>query len=150
MRTIEGFRPIEQVRPGDLVLSQDLGTGQLDFHPIVMVHHNAPDQTLRITLSDDEILLASVYHRFWRAGAGWAQARELKPGDVLRTLGNTIRVISVEQGAVEPLFNLDVASNRSFFVGNTNVLVHDNTVPPARLAPFDACPNLDIATERRP
>ena len=69
VRTMEGFRPIEQIRPGDLVLSQDVATGGLDFRPIVMVHHNAPNQTLRITLSDDEILVASVYHRFWRAGA---------------------------------------------------------------------------------
>jgi tetratricopeptide (TPR) repeat protein len=143
VRTIDGDRPIEKVRPGDLVLSQDVATGQLDFCPVVMVHHNAPNQTLRVTLSDDEILLASIYHRFWRTGIGWAQARELKPGDVLRTLGNTVRVISVEPGEIEPLYNLDVAHNRSFFVGNTGALVHDNTLPPARLTPFDTPPNLD-------
>jgi hypothetical protein len=144
VRTIEGFRPIEQIRPGDLVLSQDVATGQLDFRPTVMVHHNAPNQTLRITLSDDEILLASVYHRFWIAGTGWSQARDLKPGEVLRTLGNTVRVISVEPGAVEPLYNLDVAHNRSFFVGKGGLLVHDNTLPPVRQAPFDAPPNLEV------
>jgi tetratricopeptide (TPR) repeat protein len=143
VRTMEGFRPIEEIRPGDLVLSQDVTTGGLDFHPIVFVHHNAPNQTLRITLSDDEILIASVYHRFWRTGKGWAQARELQPGDVLRTLGSTLRVVAVEPGAVEPLYNLDVAQNRSFFAGNGNVLVHDNTLPPARQAVFDAPPNLD-------
>ena len=143
VRTMEGPRPIEKVRPGDLVLSQDVATGQLDFRPVVMVHHNAPNQTLRVTLSDDEVLLASIYHRFWRAGLGWVQARELKPGDVLRTLGKTIQVVSVESGEIEPLYNLDVAQNRSFFAGNTGVLVHDNTLPPARLAPFDAQPKLD-------
>jgi tetratricopeptide (TPR) repeat protein len=143
VRTIDGDRPIEKVLPGDLVLSQDVASGQLEFRPVVVVHHNAPNQTLRVTLSDDEILLASVYHRFWRAGTGWAQARDLKSGDVLRTLGNTIRVISIEPGEVEPLYNLDVAHNRSFFVGTTGVLVHDNTLPSARLTPFDTPPNLD-------
>ncbi len=148
VRTIEGVRPIEQIRPGDLVLSQDVATGALDFCPTVMVHHNAPNQTLRITLSDDEILLASVYHRFWLAGTGWAQARDLKPGDVVRTLGSTLRVVSVEPGAVEPLFNLDVARNRSFFAGNGAVLVHDNTLPPVRQIPFDAPPDLGLNSKR--
>jgi hypothetical protein len=143
VRTMDGSRPIEMVRPGDLVLSQDVATGQLDFSPVVMIHHNAPNQTLRVTLSDDEILLASIYHRFWRAGIGWAQARDLKPGDVLRTLGKTIQVVSVEPGDIEPLYNLDVAQNRSFFAGNSSVLVHDNTLPPARLTPFDAPPIVD-------
>ncbi len=144
VRTIEGFRPIEQIVAGVLVLSQDVASGGLDFRPVVMVHHNPPNQTLRITLSDDVILLASVYHRFWRAGSGWAQARELNPGDVLRTLGSTTRVISVEPGASEPLYNLDVSGNRSFFVGTAGVLVHDNTLPPVRQDPFDAQPNLDV------
>jgi tetratricopeptide (TPR) repeat protein len=147
VRTMEGFRPIEEIRPGDLVLSQDVTTGGLDFRPIVFVHHNAPNQTLRITLSNDEILSASVYHRFWRSGAGWAQARDLKPGDVLRTLGSTLRVLAVEPGPVEPLFNLDVAQNRTFFAGNGNVLVHDNTLPPARHALFDETPNIELANK---
>jgi hypothetical protein len=144
--TIEGGKPIEKVRPGDLVLSQDVAIGRLDFCPVVMVHHNAPNQTLRVTLSDDEVLLASIYHRFWRAGSGWSQARDLKQGDTLRALGKTLSVVSVEPGDTEPLYNLDVARNRSFFVGNGRVLVHDNTLPPARLAPFDACPILDVAS----
>jgi hypothetical protein len=144
VRTIEGSRPIEEIRPGDLVLSQDVTTGGLEFRPIVFVHHNPANQTLRITLNNDEILAASVYHRFWRPGEGWAQARELKPGDVLRALGKTLHVVSVEPGAVEPLYNLDVAQNRSFFVGEGNVLVHDNTLPPARQVLFDAGPDLSF------
>jgi hypothetical protein len=144
VHTLEGSRPIEKVQPGDVVLSQNVETGQLDFCPVVMVHHNAPNKTLRVTLSDDEIVLASVYHRFWRAGQGWAKARELKSGDILRTLGKTVQVVSVESGEVEPLYNLDVAHNRSFFVGHDSVLVHDNSLPPPRLIPFDVPPTLDI------
>jgi Pretoxin HINT domain len=149
VRTIEGSRPIEEIRPGDLVLSQDVTTGGLEFRPIVFVHHNPANQTLRITLSNDEILAASVYHRFWRAGEGWAQARELKPGDVLRALGRTLRVVAVEPGNFEPLYNVDVEKNRSFFVGEGNVLVHDNTLPPSRQACFDAPPDLSLAGRGR-
>jgi hypothetical protein len=71
-------------------------------------------------------------------------ARELKPGDVLRTLGGRARVEKVEPDATQPLFNLDVTGNRSFFAGASTLLVHDNTLPDHRLKPFDALPVLDV------
>ncbi|MHC5537974.1 polymorphic toxin-type HINT domain-containing protein [Singulisphaera rosea] len=150
VRTLEGLRRIETLRVGDQVLSQDISTGSLGFQPILVVHHNAPGETLRIRLEDGEILTASVYHRFWLAGKGWAMARELKAGDVLRTLKGPSRIESVEEGIVEPLFNLVVAQTRTFFVGNSDTLVHDNTLPEIRVKPFDAPPTLAaIGSERR-
>ena len=64
-----------------------------------------------------ESVVATGIHRFWKAGQGWVMARDLKPGDVLRTLGGTVRVGSVETEAVQPVFNLEVADGQSFFVG---------------------------------
>jgi hypothetical protein len=145
VRTMEGSRAIEEIHTGDLVLSQDVETGQLDFRPIVMVHHNKPNRTLRVTLSNDDVLVASIYHRFWLAGKGWSQTRDLKQGDVLRTIGGTVRVVSVEPGNVEPLYNLDVSRDRSFFVGESGVLVHDNTLPPARHTLFDQPPTFETS-----
>ncbi len=142
VRTREGLRPIETLRVGDQVLSQDIATGALTFQPIMVVHHNKPGRTLRLTLDDGEVLSASVYHRFWRPGHGWAMARELKSGDVLRTLEGVARIESVEEGVIEPLFNLDVAQSRTFFVGRGDTLVHDNTLPALRVKPFDIPPAL--------
>ena len=34
----------------------------------------------------DESVVATGIHRFWKAGGGWVMARELKPGDPIRTL----------------------------------------------------------------
>ena len=81
VHTLDGARPIEAIQVGDQVLSQDAATGALSFQPVVFVHRNPPAKTLRIRLSDGESVVCSVYHRFWRANLGWAQARELKPGD---------------------------------------------------------------------
>ena len=89
--------------------------------------------------------MCSVYHRFWKANAGWAMARELNPGDTLRTLGGLVRVAKVEPDSVQPLYNLDVAGPRSFFVGSSDVLVHDNTLPDHRLKPFDELPVVEVA-----
>jgi hypothetical protein len=143
VHTLDGSRPIEAIQAGDQVLSQDAATGALSFQPVVYLHHNPPGKTLRVTLAGGESLVCSVYHRFWRAGRGWAMARELKPGDLLRGLGGLVRVAGVATDSVQPLYNLDVAGARTFFVGNSTVLVHDNTLPDHRLVPFDALPVVD-------
>jgi hypothetical protein len=89
-------------------------------------------------LDDGETLRPSIYHRFWLAGRGWALARDLKAGDAIRTLGGLAKVVSVSPLGEEPLFNLDVAGTRTFFVGERDALVHDNTPPDPHLRPFDA------------
>ncbi len=90
-------------------------------------------------------MVCSVYHRFWRANLGWAMARELKPGDVLRTLGGLVRVAKVEPDATQPLYNLDVARHPHLLRRRERrLLVHDNTLPDHRLKPFDALPVVDV------
>jgi hypothetical protein len=137
--TIEGPRAIELVRTGDQVLSRDVATGSLAFQTVLAVHHNPPDKTLRIALDNGDAVVASRFHRFWLAGRGWAMARELKSGDVVRTLGGRARITSVDQAPVQPVYNLDVAESRTYFVGTSAMLVHDNTLPPPHpdQLPFD-------------
>jgi hypothetical protein len=149
VHTLDGPRPIEAIQVGDQVLTQDAATGALSFQPVVFRHHNPPGKTLRVALAGGESLVCSVYHRFWRAGRGWAMARELKPGDTLRTLGGLVRVAGVETDSIQPLYNLDVAASRTFFAGTRNVLVHDNTLPDHRLEPFDAVPVVDAESTGR-
>jgi hypothetical protein len=144
VRTLDGPRPIESIRVGDQVLSQDAATGALGFQPVVFVHHNPPNKTLRVSLSSGDSVACSVYHRFWRANLGWAMAREIKPGDVLRSLGGRVQVTGVEPDTSQPLYNLDVARTRTFFAGANHLLVHDNTLPDDRLRPFDALPVVEV------
>jgi hypothetical protein len=142
VRTLDGPKPIESIEVGDRVLSQDTSTGALSFQPVLVTHHNPPSATLQVKLEDGEAILASTFHRFWLAGEGWRMARDLKPGDRLRTLNGTVRVAAVEAADVQPVFNLDVAGGHSFFVGKDATLVHDNSVPSTRIEPFDAHPTL--------
>jgi hypothetical protein len=141
VRTLSGLKTIETLRPGDVVLTQNIKTGALGYQPILDVHHNPPSRTFRIGLGDESIV-SSEFHRFWKAGQGWVMARDLKPGDTLRTLGGLTAVSSIDSGGVQPVFNLDVAEDADFFVGRGGALVHDNTLPDLRLAPFDAPPSL--------
>ncbi len=137
VRCLAGDRPIEALRVGDQVLAQDLATGRLRYRSIAAVHHNPPAMVLRVKLGD-EAILATGFHRFWKAGRGWVMARDLKAGDIVRTLEGPARVDSIEPDRVQPVFNLDVADDADFFVGRLGALVHDNSLPDTRLVPFDA------------
>ena len=103
--TMTGPKPIESLKVGDQVLSQDTVTGVLSYQPIVGLHHNPPAETVRIRLKDETVVSTPV-HRFWRPGRGWAMARDLKPGDSIRTFGGRAEVFEIKPEAVQPVFNV--------------------------------------------
>jgi hypothetical protein len=146
VQTIDGPRPIETLRIGDRVLSQDAKTGTLAYQPVLAVFHNEPNETRRLYFEGvDEAIVATPIHRFWKLGRGWTMARDLKPGDAVRLLGGTARVASVLPGPVQPVFNLEVARTHSFLVGARGVLVHDNSLIEPVGEPFDAPAKADLA-----
>ena len=136
VQTIDGPQPIESIRVGDQVLSQGTSTGQLAFQPVVATHRNRPTRTLRIAIGGESIVATGI-HRFWKAGKGWTMARELKAGDRLRMVGGTVEIESIETDKTQPVYNLDVAENRDFFVGTKGLLVHDFSFVQPVLEPFD-------------
>ncbi len=145
VRTLEGLRPIERLKIGDQLLTQNTLNGTLAFQPVLAVYHNKPSTTLKIVAGGDTVV-ATPIHRFWKAGTGWTMARDLKPGDSLRILGGTAEVVSIENDVTQPVFNLEVASGQSFFVGDSGMLVHDNSLVQPVSSPFDAEPRLEAIT----
>ncbi len=83
------------------------------------------------------MIVSTGIHRFWKAGKGWTMARDLKPGDILRLVGGVASVKSIEPDVTQPVYNLDVAESRDFFVGNKGLLVHDFSFVQPVMAPFD-------------
>ncbi len=136
VRTLTGPRAIETLRVGDRVLTQSTASGTLGYRPVVGIHHNPPSPTFLVRLAGDTIV-SSPFHRFWKAGKGWVMAREIRAGDRLRLLEAVAEVEGVEAGPVQLVYNLDVAEDADFFAGAAAALVHDNTLPDPRLAPFD-------------
>jgi Pretoxin HINT domain/HEAT repeats len=136
VQTIAGPRRIETIEVGDRVLSQHPSTGELSYRPVLATHRNGPAATLRIAI-DGETLVATGIHRFWKAGTGWTMARDLLPGDRLRMFGGTSQIQSIEPGANQTVYNLDVAENRNFLVGSAGLLVHDFSFVQPVSEPFD-------------
>jgi hypothetical protein len=123
--TDTGALPIEAVRVGDRVLSQDQETGELAYKLVLDTTVRPPSPTLRIGVGDEEIA-TTLGHPIWVAGKGWRMAKELKPGELLHGVHGGVPIDYIEPGPEAEAYNLVVADFNSYFVGNHRVLVHDN------------------------
>jgi Pretoxin HINT domain len=139
VHTIDGAQAIDSIRVGDSVLSQQTSTGMLTFQSVVAIHRNRPAPTLKISIGGESIVATGI-HRFWKAGKGWTMARELKAGDRLRMVGGGVDIDSIETDKIQPVYNLDVAQDRDFFVGTKGLLVHDFSFVQPVFEPFDRQP----------
>ena len=130
------------------MLTQDTTSGALGFEPILAVLHNPPAAVLRVELDNGESIVATEIHRFWQAGHGWKMTRELKPGDRLRVLGGTVKVVAVSREPKQLVYNLEVARKADFFVGRQGALVHDATLVPPVEHPFDSQASSVVSSAR--
>lgn len=124
--TKTGIRSIETLEAGDLVLSQDVHSGELTYKPLIGRTVRPPSQIVKITLDGEEIL-ATKGHPFWVSGVGWRMAKELDATAVLHGVTGSYKIRSVESAPEAEAYNLLVADFSTYFVGETGLLVHDNT-----------------------
>jgi hypothetical protein len=124
--TKTGRRPIESLELGDLVLSQDVNTGELKYKPVTGRTVRLPSPILKLKIGS-EVIRATRGHPFWVAGVGWRMAKELADGTVLRGVTDSPRIEAIEQLPDAEAYNLVVADFNTYFVGESGVLAHDNT-----------------------
>ncbi|WP_182868387.1 polymorphic toxin-type HINT domain-containing protein [Rhodopirellula sp. JC639] len=135
VHTETGKRPIETIRRGDKVLSQDTDTGELSFQLVTQTTLRPPSATMRITVAGEEIT-STVGHPFWVIGKGWTMAKDLNPGDRLQGIGESQPIEITEGGSPVEAHNLIVDNTNAYFVGNAGILVHDNILRNASRIPI--------------
>jgi hypothetical protein len=124
--TQAGLAAIEKVRPGDLVLSQDVESGELTYKPVLKTTLRPPCGILRLQIGD-EMISVTRGHPFWVTGSGWRMAKLLKEGQLLHGLQGSLPIRRIEATGEAEAYNLVVGGLNTYFVGTTGVLVHDNT-----------------------
>src|SRR6185312_15399562 len=85
-----GPRSIEDLRAGDLVLTQDPTSGALAFSPAWATRRIDPGLARSVQFEGGSIV-ATDLERFWLAGRGWVLLGDLKPGDAIRTLDGLVK-----------------------------------------------------------
>jgi RHS repeat-associated protein len=119
LRTPEGSRNIEDIRPGELVLARD------EYDPEGPVFAKVVEEVfvleglltkLRVNGRD---ILTTMEHPFFVAGRGWVKCQELKIGDRLLTeSGAWVPVEAVEDtGTWSTVHNIRVADCHTYFIG---------------------------------
>ena len=125
--TWQGEKPIETIRVGDLVLSQDPENGELAYKPVIRTTIRPVTETVKIHYGQHH-LETSGGHLFWVSGEGWVKSRQLKSGMQLHTMKGVVPIQYLEPGRKVKTYNLIVDGHHTYFVGAGRVLSHDNSV----------------------
>ena len=129
--TVDGTRPIEEIRVGDKVWTRNLETGldELQLVAETFVHQTLALYHLRINGS---VVSTTAEHPFMVRDKGWQMAGNLRPGDVLVTPEGTVVLDAVEVeehdlADIVTVYNFHVENTHTYYVhaGNTPVLVHN-------------------------
>jgi hypothetical protein len=124
--TSRGKVAIETIRTGELVLTQNMQSGQLEFKPVVRPTTRPAMALVQPTIGSDTFTCTGG-HLFWVVEQGWVKARDLKPGMVVHGASGSAAVTGNDSGGWVNTFNLVVADNHNYFVGQSRLLTHDNT-----------------------
>ena len=135
--TAAGMVAIEKLRVGDMVLAQNIETGELAFKPITRTTVR-PEEPLVEFRVDRDSFRTTEGHLMWVSGQGWVKAKQLRSGMQAHTLtgGTAIDRSDSEVGKAET-YNLSVADFHTYFVGECRVLSHDVTdqLPTLKVVP---------------
>lgn len=123
--TLTGPRPIETVKIGDRVLSQDIATGELGYQSVQATTIRTCSELLKIEI-EGESIVTTAGHPFWVLGRGWVVAKNLEAGHLLHGLNGAQRIQKVEPHRSLEVYNLVVSETHNYCVGARNLLVHDN------------------------
>jgi hypothetical protein len=123
--------PIEQVKEGDWVLSDDPSDGEIAApRRVVQVHRTATYRLLHIEIDCEPShdIPATGSHPFWTQ-RGWVSAEDLVVGDLLTDdSGREVQITRIwDESTDVATFNLSIEGTHTYFVlaGGTAVLVHN-------------------------
>lgn len=122
-----GRVPIETIRIGDRVLSQDPDSGELAFKLVLNTTLRLPSPMIKLWV-DGEILVTTLGHPMWVSEKRWRMAKLLETGDQLHGVSGILTVNGIDERVpMNQAYNLVVADWATYFAGEKGVLVHDNT-----------------------
>jgi len=154
-------KPIQDVKPGDVVLSRDQSkndSAPVEDAPVsrTFVHYNRDTET--VTFADGAKVTCTPQHPFYVHNRGFVSAGELKFGDEVAGSDGTLdAVVSVaKHTGVATVYNFEVAGDHTYFLAAcTHGLWVHNACEPQQLrdgrlghvseeAPYRNQPGLDI------
>ncbi len=106
---------------------QEFGDGEIVTGTFKYSHGRVGELILE---SESQPISVTPFHLFWSEDrASWVPVCELCPGEMVNTLDGLTRVVSFKMtDRIEPVYNIEVASDHCYRVGESGVLVHNQSV----------------------
>ena len=123
------YKAIKDIKVGDNVLSFNEQTKQVSSQKVLETFKHSVNQTLKIKI-DGKIIETTPNHPFYLPmSGGWANAEDLKIGDIVLTSSKQLCVIDdievVNHLEMVDVYNFTVENNHTYFVGEDKILVHN-------------------------
>jgi hypothetical protein len=125
IQTETGLVAIESIRIGDQVVSQNIASGELALKPVIRTTKRASAPTRSMSLETGEAIVSTLGHPWWVTGKGWTKTKDLQPGMAIRTASGNVVIKEVSPAKDEVTYNLVVADNHNYFVGEQRLLSFD-------------------------
>jgi hypothetical protein len=138
VETSYGFRNIEEIQPGDLVLSRDSQSGLEQFKPVLESFVTHPSALYTVSYQTEaqqmHTVTTTALHPFWVVELSrFVNANDLEAGEHFLLADDTKAafvsetVADAPDGGVFTTFNLEVADFHTYFAGVDGIFVHNGS-----------------------
>ena len=131
----KGQKPIEEVKVGDFVYSENPETGEKGLKKVVRTFVNETEELIHVKVSGQTIQ-ATPEHPFYVPQKGWTDVVDLRAGDILVTVNGEYQVVErIQHELLESpiqVYNFEVEDFHTYYVGEDSVLVHNTCANPSK------------------
>jgi hypothetical protein len=132
IHTVDGPKPIEDIRVGDKVWAHNLETGLDELQLVAETFVRHTTELFHLTIAG-AVVSTTAEHPFMVHERGWVDAAFLKVGDLLVTPeGTTVSLEGIEtelrgEADAETVYNFHVETHTNYYVyaGDAAILVHN-------------------------
>jgi RHS repeat-associated protein len=130
VQTDHGPVRIADIKVGDKVLARDEKTGEESYQEVLATLVDWHQTTLTLTVEKGgtrEAIITTDEHPFFVVGKGFVRAVDVAVGDLVQGVGSAVATVagSKRNNAGQLAYNLTVANDHTYFVGQAEVLVHN-------------------------
>lgn len=120
--------PIEKIKVGDLVYSENPETGEKGLKRVVQTFEKETQEIVHLFIDGEEVV-TTVEHPFYVSQKGWVSAIRLRAGDILVLQSGEYVIVEMVQHEIleSPItvYNFEVEDFHTYYVGEQSVLVHN-------------------------
>ena len=129
--TLEGMKPIEEIKLGDKVWSWCEETKEKVLNTVTTLFRNETKELVHLQIAGEEIITTKE-HPFYVADYGWKNAGELSNNDKVILYDDTeLQVDSISIESTDnpvKIYNFEVENAHTYYVSEKGILVHNDCI----------------------